>query len=112
MAVSILTNEFVGEFMRSFIAVVALAAITGGVAVAEEQGQRADSGAEVSFSEDGTYIAPGMSEEIVIAGECRLLRNQDAQIGYYITPTDYNSWQDVWKLRHPREPLVTEAPCK
>lgn len=36
MAVSILTNEFVGEFMRSFIALAALCALTGYPAFAQE----------------------------------------------------------------------------
>jgi hypothetical protein len=108
----ILTNEYCGgEFMRSFIAVMALAAIAGGAAVAAEQSPKADAPASALFSEDGIYIAPGESQEIVIAGDCRLLTNRHARIGYYITPALHDAWPDE-KDRAPLEPVVTEAPCK
>lgn len=111
VAVSILTNEFVGEFMRSFILAVAIAAITGGIAVAEDQSLKPAPIDKESFSKDGIYIPPGESAEIVIAGDCRHLTNTHARIGYYITPAQYDAWPEI-DDRAPLEPIVTEAPCK
>lgn len=107
----ILTNDYVGEFMRTLIAAMALVAMTGGAAVAAEQSPKADVPVNPSFSEDGIYIAPGENAEVTIAGECRRLTNSDERMGFYITPALHDAWPDT-KDRVPLEPNVTEEPCK
>jgi hypothetical protein len=96
--------------MRKLIAAIVLAAAACGTASAEAPRAEEKSGSAL-FSEDGIYIAPGESHEVVIAGDCRLLTNRDSLVAYFITPAKHKSWPEVW-VRDAREPIVTEAPCK
>lgn len=97
--------------MRLFTMAVSLAVIAGGAVQADEGRGEAVAAARAPFSEDGIYIAPGESREVVIAGDCRRLSNRDGSIGYYITPSRYDAWPDTAK-QEPLEPVVTEAPCR
>ena len=98
--------------MRSFIAIAVLcAAFSVYPACAEERAPEARPSASDLFSGDGVYIAPGDSEEVTIAEECRLLTNSDPKIGFYITPALHEAWPNETD-RAPLEPIITEAPCK
>lgn len=69
------------------------------------------SGSEAAFSDNGLYIPPGESREVMAAGDCKLLTNRDERIGFYFTPSRSESWPSVDR-REALEPIVTEAPCK
>lgn len=97
--------------MRTYLIAVVMAGVLGSsAAYAEDRLEVAAKSASL-FSEDGVLIAPGESREITIAGDCRVLTNKDATVGFYITPALYDAWPDE-SDRAPFEPVVTEAPCQ
>ena len=107
----VLSRHFVGEFMRLFIATAALCAAFAGQPAFAEDAESQPSPQPAAFDESGVYIAPGEGAEVTIAGDCRLLTNQDEKFGFYITPALHDAWPDA-QDRAPLEPVVTEEPCK
>ena len=97
--------------MRLFIATAALCAAFAGQPAFAEDAESQPSPQPAAFDESGVYIAPGEGAEVTIAGDCRLLTNQDEKFGFYITPALHDAWPDA-QDRAPLEPVVTEEPCK
>lgn len=93
------------------MAVVMAALLGASAAYAEDRVEAKPVEAAWPFSEDGVLIGPGESREITIAGDCRVLTNKDAGVGFYITPSLYDTWPDE-SDRAPFEPVITEAPCQ
>lgn len=111
VAVSILMNDFKGEFMRSIIATAAACAIIAGHSAFAQDGTRLRDDKQELFAEDGIYVPAGKTVEVTIAGHCHRFTNEDEHIGFYFSPSRAESWPGK-TARGPQEPIVTEEPCK
>lgn len=111
VAVSLLTNEFVGEFMRIFTLTVACIAAGSSSPASAGEERSLSPFTKIGLTAGGVYIAPGESAEVTISRECKLLTNTDERVGFYITPALHVAWPDA-RDRAPLEPIVTEKPCK
>lgn len=100
--------------MRSFFVIAAcVAALAGYSALAANAAETDADNIAPPFAENGVYIPAGQTIEVAIAGQCHRFTNHNANVGFFFSPAQPDSWPSVDETKRALlEPVVTEAPCK